>query len=374
MVSARSCPKAPTRRNVDETLQHFAFLRIRERQVAMATLVGTRGTTPKKEGAKMWIGDQGRILGSVTIGGCVDARVVAEAETVLRDGEPRLLSMTLGDEDAWEMGLTCGGIVDVLVERIDFGGNDSALTAYDIVIHEVTHQRAVAIATALEGGRRLVVRGDGSTMLSLGDAALDEAVRTRAVALLQAGGNSESATITANGREANIFFEVHAPPLTLLIVGATHLAMPLAQLASHVGLRTVVVDAREHFATADRFPTASDVLVGIPSELVARQLLGPATLVVIVAHDYKIELPVLRVVLRSDAAYVGVLGSRRRGAALREMLASDLTPDELARLHLPVGLDIGARTVPEIALSVLAEAIAVARGRHGGSLRLRKDS
>ena len=335
----------------------------------MATLVGTRGTTPKKEGAKMWIGDDGRILGSVTIGGCVDARVVSEAEVVLLNGEPRLLSMSLGDEDAWEMGLTCGGMVDVLIERIDFALESATLTAYDDVAREMASGRVAVIASALEGDGRLVVHANGATILSLGDAALDDAVRTRALELLRSGDGSRSETVTANGRATNTFFEVHAPPLTMIIVGATHLAMPLARLATEVGLRTVVIDARERFATAARFPTADVLKVGIPSELVGAERLAKDTLVVLVAHDYKIELPVLRVVLPSEAAYIGVLGSRRRGDALRDMLSPELTPEALARIHLPVGLDIGARSVPEIALSVLAEAIAVARGRQGGSLR-----
>jgi xanthine dehydrogenase accessory factor len=307
----------------------------------------------------------------VTIGGCVDARVVTEAEAVLLDGEPRLLSMTLGDEDAWEMGLTCGGTVDVLVERIDFTGRDATLEAYDAVARELAGGRSAVIASALEGGSRLVVHADGSTLSSLGDVALDDVVRARALDLLRAGDGSRAATITVNGRTVDLFLELHAPPLTMVIVGATHLAMPLARLASEVGLRTVVVDARERFATSERFPMVDDLRVGIPSELVAAMPLGATTLVVLVAHDYKIELPVLRVVLRSGAAYVGVLGSRKRGAALREMLAPELSPEELARIHLPIGLDIGARTVPEIALSVLAEAMAVARGRQGGSLRQR---
>lgn len=356
---------------MDETLKHLQDLRTRESRVVMATLVDARGTTPKKEGAKMWIGEGGRILGSVTIGGCVDARVVAEADAVVRSGEPRLLSMELGDEDAMEMGLSCGGTVDVLVERIDFAESCAALDAYDDVAHEIASGRAAVIASMLDGGARLVIHEDGGTLLSLGNPVLDDAVRVRALDLLRAGDGSRRATISANDASVSIFCEVHVPPLTMLIVGATHLAMPLARLAREVGLRTVVVDARERFANAERFPMADEVLVGIPSELVAAQPLGPSTLVVLVAHDYKIELPVLRVVLRSNAAYVGVLGSRRRGSALLGMLASEVAPEELARIHLPIGLDIGARTTPEIALSVLAEAMAVARGRPGGSLRAR---
>jgi xanthine dehydrogenase accessory factor len=353
---------------VDETLVHLRALRAHERRVAMATLVATRGTTPKKEGAKMWVGDGGHILGSVTIGGCVDARVVAEAEAVLRDGDARLVSMTLGDEDAWEMGLTCGGSVDVLVERVDLHGGDAALAAYETADAELARGRPVVIAARLEGGGRLVMRADGGSELSLGDLALDRAVRAHAARMLRAGGGSCVAPVTASGRTTDVFFEVLAPPLTFVIVGATHLAMPLARLARDVGLRTIVIDPRERFATRERFPEADELQVGIASELVAALPLGPTTLVAVLSHDYKIELPVLRTVLRSEAAYVGVLGSRRRGAALRERLAEELRPDQLARMHLPVGLDIGARSVPEIALAILAEALAVARGRRGGSL------
>jgi len=353
---------------MDETLAHLNALRARQQRVAMATLVGTRGTTPKKEGAKMWVGEGGQILGSVTIGGCVDARVVAEAESVLRDGGARLVSMTLGDEDAWEMGLTCGGAVDVLVERVDFRDSGAAVAAYEVASRELAAGRPVVIAARLEGGGRLVVREDGGTALSLGDPALDAAASAVAARLLRSGGGSRVVPVAANARETDVFFELHAPPLTMVIVGATHLAMPLARLATDVGLRTVVVDPRERFATRDRFPDADELRVGMASELVASLPLGPATLVVLVAHDYKIELPVLRVALRSGAAYVGVLGSRRRGAALRALLAEELAPEELARIHLPAGLDIGAQSVPEIALSILAEAIAVARGRRGASL------
>src|SRR5215208_2113093 len=140
---------------MDETLAHLNALRARQQRVAMATLVGTHGTTPKKEGAKMWVGDRGQILGSVTIGGCVDARVVAEAETVLRDGRARLVSMTLGDEDAWELGLTCGGAVDVLVERLDFRDGDAAVAAYELASRELAAGRPVVVAARLDGGGRL---------------------------------------------------------------------------------------------------------------------------------------------------------------------------------------------------------------------------
>lgn len=353
---------------MDDTLRQLTSLRTREKRVAMATLVRTHGTTPRKEGARMFVGEGGRVLGSVTIGGCVDSRVIAEAEAVLHEGGAKLLSMPLGDDDALEIGLTCGGTVDVLLERVELGDVAGAAGAYELASTELAMERPVIVAALLESGRRIVARADGSRALTLGEDGLDDAVAREAGVMLEHGQASKVAMVVAGARTVEVFFEVLTPPLTMLIVGATHLAMPLARLAKIVGLRTIVVDPRERFATPERFPDADELRVGMASEIVGQLPLGRRTLVVLVAHDYKVELPVLRAVLRRDVAYVGVLGSRRRGAALRELLADALTPDELARIHLPVGLDIGARAVPEIALSILAEALAVSRGRRGGPL------
>jgi xanthine dehydrogenase accessory factor len=183
-------------------------------------------------------------------------------------------------------------------------------------------------------------------------------------------GRSGVRVLPVGGTAHRVYVELHAPPLTLLVFGATHVAMPLVSLARVLGLRTVVVDGRERFATRERFPHADDLIVGMPSEIAERLPLGPSSLVVLLAHDYKYDLPVLRAVLASDAAYVGVLGSARRGRALLEFLAEEgVPPDALARVRVPTGLDIGARTPEEIALSVIAEAMAVQRGRPGGAMR-----
>jgi xanthine dehydrogenase accessory factor len=161
----------------------------------------------------------------------------------------------------------------------------------------------------------------------------------------------------------------------LVVFGATHVAMPLVDLAHTLGLHTVVVDGRERFASRERFPRANELLVGMPSEIAESLPLGPTSLVVLLAHDYKYDLPVLRTVLSTDAAYVGLLGSRRRGHALLDFLREEgVTAEQLQRVRVPVGLDIGARSASEIALSVLAEAMAVLRGRSGGAMRDRAAS
>ncbi len=350
---------------MDESLSPLEQLRATERRAALGTLVAAKGTTPKKEGAKVWVGEGGRIHGSVTIGGCVDARVVQEAEAVLAARAPRLISLSLGDEDAWEIGLTCGGAVDVLVEPVDLASDDDPVVAsYERVRAEAKRGRASVVVARLDGRRgRLVVLEDDARVGTLGDAALDAAAASRATELLHLG-VSRVETVPASGGGVSVFFEHHGPPGTLVIVGATQVAMTLAVLARELGFRTVVIDGRERLATRDRFPSADELRVGMPSELVAEVRASSATAFVLVAHDYKYELPVLRHVLRSDAGYIGMLGSSRRGAAVKALLAEEGYPaQDLARIHTPIGLDIGAQSASEIALSILAEVVAAWRAR-----------
>lgn len=344
--------------------------------MALATLVATRNTSPKKEGAKMWIGEGGRIFGAVTLGGCVDARVVLESEAALISCRPRLCSVDLGQEEAWDLGLTCSGTLDVLIEPLDLrAGGEEVLAAYEAVAEEIRAGRGAVAVAPLEGvPARLVVCEDGRQVGTLGDATLDRQASERAAELL-AGGHSRTERLPGSGagEGREVFFEVHVPPATLVIVGAGAVAMPLATLASGLGFSTLLIDGRERFATRERFPAAGEILIGPPAEILAELPLNPSTMVVLLAHDYKYDLPALREVLRRDVGYIGLLGSRRRGRALLDFLAAEGIPDEqLRRIHVPVGLDIGARTAPEIALSILAEAVAVRSGRPGTPLRARE--
>jgi xanthine dehydrogenase accessory factor len=336
----------------------------------MATLIATEGSSPRAAGSRMWVDEAGRILGSVTIGGCVDARVIEASAKALEDDAPALLSMALGDEDAWAIGLTCAGTIEVLVEPVDpAAAGDPVTEALGSARAEVEAGRpAVIVATLTGGPRRLVVTTAGASG-TLGDPSLDAAAREEAIGLLAAG-TSGARDVVAGAAKHRLYFERHAPPLTLVVFGATHVAMPLVELGRVMGLHTVVVDGRDRFATRERFPTADELLVGMPSELAERMPLGRESLVVLLSHDYKYDLPVLKAVLASEAAYVGVLGSRRRGRALLDFLASEgVPPEHLARVRIPVGLDIGGTTPEEIALSVLAEAVAVHHGRSGGPMR-----
>lgn len=346
-------------------------------RAAVATLIATQGTTPKEAGAKMWVDESGRVLGSVTIGGCVDARVIEEAAGVIAQNRPAVLSMSLGDEDAWALGMTCGGSVDVLIEPYSAAARDDPIASAMHAVNSALEQgdRAV-IVVPLDGGDRrerlVYAERSGAMIGTLGSTALDAAARDAAVTVLSRG-ESGSEMVLAAGGQHRLYFELHAPPTTLVIFGATHVAMPLVQLARTVGLTTCVIDGREQFATRERFPDADEIRVGMPSELAEQLTLGPTSLVVLLSHDYKYDLPVLKAVLASDAAYVGLLGSARRGKAMLEFLATEGVPEQqLQRVRVPVGLDIGARSASEIALSVLAEAMAVLRNRPGGAMRDRR--
>jgi xanthine dehydrogenase accessory factor len=350
---------------MSELFEHLEALRRAESRVALATLVNTRGTTPRKEGAKMLVGEGGRVLGSVTIGGCVDAQVIEESAAVLGQNAPRLLELSLGDEEAWEIGLTCGGTIEVFVEPVtlDRPGDPALVLAEQARAHAAAGSRA-AVITRLDPpqpGSKLLVLDTGAAEGTLGEPFLDRRFAAEAQGAIAAG---KSQTLFLEGIRA--FVEVFTPPSILLMVGAGHVAMPLATLARGLGFRTVVVDGRPRFATRERFPDVDDLRVGIPSELVREIPLIPTTALVLVAHDYKYDLPVLRHALGTPVGYIGLLGSTRRGKAILDLLREEGVPEEaLERVRVPIGLDVGAQTAPEIALAIMAEILAIQRGATG---------
>jgi len=352
-----------------ELFDHIDELRRSTGKVAMATLVNTRGTTPRKEGAKMLVGEGGAILGSVTIGGCVDAQVIEEAEDALRTMTPRLLELNLGDEEAWEIGLTCGGTIEVFVEPVALERKDAGAAAtYERVRSHAAAGGRGAIVTRLDGtGEKLLVLDDGTVSGTIGEAFLDERFTAEARHAIEQG---TSRTLFLENVRA--FVEVFAPPALLLVVGAGHVAMPLTTLARVLGYRTVVLDGRPRFATRERFPDVDELKIGIPSELITQYPLIPSSALVLVAHDYKYDLPVLRHALGTDVGYIGMLGSARRGATILKFLSEEgLSDAELKRVRVPIGLDLGARSAAEIALAILAEIQAVRGGGSGQPLSLR---
>jgi len=349
----------------EELFDHIDQLKSAEPRVAVATLVNTRGTTPRKEGAKMVVGEGGRVLGSVTIGGCVDAQVIEESAGVLGQNAPRLLELDLGDEEAWEIGLTCGGTIEVFVEPVTLDRpGDPTLAFYEKARAHVEAGGRAAVITRLDGtgrGAKLLLRDDGTEEGSLGDGLLDRRFGAEAQEALRAG---KSRTLLLEGVRA--FVEVLAPPSILCLVGASHVAMPLVTMARTLSFRTIVIDGRPRFATRERFPDVDDLKIGIPSELVRDVPLIATTALVLVAHDYKYDVPVLRHALSTPVGYIGLLGSSRRGAAILNLLREDGAAEEsLLRVRVPIGLDLGAQSAAEIALSIMAEVLLVQRGATG---------
>jgi len=353
---------------MEELFEDIEKLAHAEKHVAMATLVATRGTSPKREGAKMWVGEEGRILGSVTIGGCVDARVIAESEQALSSFQSRLVEMKLGNEDAWEIGFSCAGDLDVFIEPVDLTRSDNVFELYRAIRNAIDQGKHAVLATALkDSSRKLLMIEGGDVSGSLGTPELNSEAQTVALEQMRKG---VSATVSLGPDSSPVFFETHGPPPTLIVFGASHVAMPLVSLAHDMGLETIVVDGRPRFATQERFPDVDKLLIGIPSEIAETLAYTSSTFVVLTAHDYKYDLPVLKVVLPTRPAYVGLLGSKRRGAAIKGFLREGGMDQELLnQLHVPTGLDIGARTAAEIALSILAEAVALKSGRSAIFLR-----
>jgi len=345
--------------------------------VALATVVRTVGSSPRPVGARMAITDSERMVGSVS-GGCVEGAVSETALDVLRTGLPQLLTFGVADEDAWAVGLSCGGTIEVYVEPLPSGPEAREFEAFRAALQE---GRPVALATRIEGpsrvGARLLVESSGIGDASngpgvpaapattpaappawtgtLGDPTLDLRIARRARERL-AEGRSE----VIEDESGRIFLEAHSPAPRLVIVGAVHIAVTLARIARELGFRVVVTDARGRFATPDRFPDVDDLILGWPHEVLPALALDAFSHVVVITHDAKIDNPALLAALRSPAPYIGALGSRRtharRVAALREAGATDT---DISRIHSPIGLDIGARTPQEIALATMAEVVAV---------------
>ncbi len=305
-----------------------------ETSIVLATLVAASGSSSKKVGAKMIVGASGKLLGGVTIGGCVDAQVIDAADRMTDGGNRTLLSVSLDDDEAWEIGLTCGGRIDVLLERV------CPADPADPVI--VAHQEAAA----------LLARGESAAIIT----PLEGSTAPRVVA--------EDAVRDAGAVDERVFVDHLAPPLTLIIVGAGEIAMSLTHFGRALDMRSIVVDGRERYATKARFPDADSIRVGMPSEIVAELAPGKNTAVLLVAHDYKYELPVLRQLLRTPLGYLGLLGSRKRGGAVRDMLRDEgFSDDEIARIHTPIGLDLGGKQSAEVALAILAEIVAIRNGK-----------
>lgn len=320
------------------------------RKVALATVARTWGSSPRPAGSKLAVNDAAEFVGSVS-GGCIEGAVIQEALEVMATGASRVLEFGVSDETAWEVGLACGGKVEVFVEAVapEVGRGITRGVLEELI--EARHgKRPVVLVTPLDGSaHRLVPVAPGES----GDPVLADAVA-------QVARRDQAEVVDAAG--GVFLLEPHPAPLRLLIVGAVHVAQPLAQMAALAGFAVTIVDPRRAFATAARFPGQA-LVVGWPDVAIAELLPDARTAVVTLTHDPKLDDPALVAALGSEAFYVGCLGSKKTHGARRVRLGEHGVGEAaLDRLHGPVGLRIGARTPPEIAVSILAEIVASLRG------------
>ncbi len=300
---------------------------------ALATVVETWGSAPRRVGAQLAISGEGQIEGSVS-GGCVEGAVIVEALEAIDAGTHRLLEFGVSDEDAFAVGLACGGTIRVLVEPIGTVLGEDTLAE---LVEARKTRRAVAYEVNLKTGNRRIVTDAYPDRMRLDRSGFEE--------------------------DESVFVAVHNPPLRLIIVGAVHIAQALVPMARIAGYDPVLIDPREVFGSSDRFP-GETILLDWPDEAVESLGLDARTGLVLLTHDPKLDDPALEAALRADAFYIGALGSTRTHAKRVDRLtAAGFTKDEIARIHGPIGLDIGAADPSEIAVAILAEMTAVLRGK-----------
>ena len=325
------------------------------KRVAAATVVQTWGSAPRAAGSKMVMTAEGGIAGSVS-GGCVESAVFEAGRQALASGKPRLLHFGVTDDRAWEVGLACGGTIEVFVETLD----EATFSAYREAAGSPLPSAVVTVVRGPEAllGRRLYAAADGRVTGSLAPD-LDEAAR-RAAAEALATRRSRRAPLKGEPSEQEVeaFIEILAPPPELIAVGGVHIALALTAMARTLGFRTTVVDPRQAFGNRERFPAVDRLLTSWPDAALREIGLTASSAVAVLTHDPKLDDPALSVALASPAFYVGALGSRRtQEKRRRRLLDAGLSEESLARLYAPIGLPLGGRTPEEIAVAILAQIV-----------------
>lgn len=325
--------------------------------VAIATVVETWGSAPRGIGAKMVLASDGRMAGSVS-GGCVEGAVADVAGEVLFSREPRLLHFGVADETAWDVGLACGGTIDVFVEPL-------RPDSFNFIRDLLKEDEPFAVATVIAGpesilGHKLIVQRGGRIFGKIGHA-IDGVVAAAArTALASDNSTRQSLTFPELGDSpVELFVEIVRPAPVLVVIGGVHIAVALTSIAKSLGYQNVVIDPRRAFGSRERFPDVDRLIQAWPDEAFDQFTITTSTAVASLTHDPKIDDPALIRALGSPAFYVGALGSRKTHAARRQrLLEAGLPQESIDRIHGPIGMSIGARTPEEIAVSIMAEIIA----------------
>lgn len=307
-------------------------------EIGLATVIETWGSSPRPLGSKMAVTRSGKMAGSVS-NGCIEGAVFEEAQKVLKSGRPKIAAFGVADETAFEVGLACGGHIEVFVQPLT--------DAHSRLIDMLDRNQPVTLRTSLV---------DGSAELLEGTQGSELARRDRRV--------------RAGHPDEDVFVEPFRRLPHMVIIGAIHIAIPLHRLAKLMGYRVTVIDARAKFASRERFPEADEIVVAWPDEAMSKITVDNSTYVVILTHDPKFDLPALRSVLGKDAGYIGAIGSRKTNQNRFDALRREgFTDDRLSLVHGPIGLDLGSRGAEETALGILAEVTAVRFGGSGASKR-----
>ncbi|KOU33719.1 XshC-Cox1-family protein [Streptomyces sp. WM6373] len=345
------------------------------RDFAVATVVAVGGSAPRQPGAALAVDSEGTAIGSVS-GGCVEGAVYELCRQALEDGETVRESFGYSDDDAFAVGLTCGGIIDILVTPVPVGS--PARAVFEAALAAASRGEAAALARIAEGpaelmGRAVLVRTEGPFEGGLGGhPELDRIIAEEARAMLDAG-RTGVLEIGADGRlcgePLKVLVESSVPPPRMIVFGAIDFASALVRIGKFLGYRVTVCDARPVFATKNRFPEADEIVVDWPHRYLESTEVDGRTVLCVLTHDVKFDVPLLELALRLPVAYVGAMGSRRthedRNQRLRDVGVTEI---ELARLRSPIGLDLGARSPEETALSIAAEIVANRRGGSGVAL------
>lgn len=325
--------------DTDDVLEQAADWLGSGKKVALATVIGTWGSSPRPVGSQLAVDDSGAFVGSVS-GGCIEGAVVGEALESIKDGKPRVLDFGVSNEQAWEVGLACGGNIKIFVNRED----------EPETVDQLIKARPLALVTQLENGTRTLVGSDGAK----GELALpDDAIALTRDALQ----HDRSRTVQSD--QGDLFVRVFNTPLRMFVIGAVHIAQALVPMAKLAGYDVTVIDPRGAFATKDRFPgvTLSDAW---PDEALAEYKPDARSAVVTLTHDPKLDDPALEQALKSNAFYIGSLGSRKtHGARVERLTEAGFSETDIARINGPVGLALGATSPAEIAVSILAQIVAV---------------
>lgn len=325
--------------------------------VALATVVQTWGSAPRREGAKMALTPQGKMAGSVS-GGCVEGAVFEAGVKSLETGRAQLLSFGVADETAWDVGLACGGQIRVFVEPLH-------PTLYQDIRTLITQDRPGAVATVVNGpdlyiGKHILLAADDIAEHTLPDDLVEPAKEAAQLSLAQ--GRPGGIALETQLGPVELFIDVHLPAPTLIMVGGVHISIALAQLARTLGYKIIVVDPRRAFGSDARFPDVDRLIQSWPEKAFAELDLNQSTAAVMLTHDPKIDDPALKIVLNSPAFYVGALGSTStHNKRIGRLTAAGLSSQQLDRIHAPIGLEIGAQTPEEIAVAIMAEIVAARR-------------